>query len=573
MPLNIRSINGVSIANDGTATIGGGATYAQDAAASAAQAALYDGPVLNDVAALVADTALTYTAGQPSTVTVGSFVRTRAEGFAYEVLASGATTQDLTTAGGVKLRVIGPADLRAFGAVGDWNGTTGTDNSAAIAREQTRIFGVGGATRRSSIIVGATSGTALIIQARSCEMRGWHLGSANARYAAGNPTTTGGVTDGHGFLIGGNGIDFLSRSICEDFFVEGHPTDGIIVASSIEMSGWENVTVIDCLRHGYAIGDGQVVAGFASSTRGSFHCEAHNIRAFECGGHALYMPFSGDVPVHVRFNNFQALGCLWKVEHDQSGSLRQIFAGGQGIIFDRVDIEDQQYANSTTASGRDRVALANPSRGMQIGSRGYLLNPYLSSLRAGIFAAVPGVTVIEPRSFQGTYATDMAELIEFTSASSGCVARVTSSLNAATQLVKNQSLTSDITIDGVKYFPTSLSTGDIAITRTPVDAQIVGGTIPQAVVTATTLRVLERDRTPTGADAAGRMFANASMDGIVIDLLAQAATTITITNGTAASGDNKGFVLGADRVLTGNKRLRVQYDHALGAWYQIAFFE
>lgn len=56
-----------------------------------------------DVATLLADTTLTYTAAQPGTVVAGDVVRTRVEGFAYEVAASGAADQDAATAGGVKL--------------------------------------------------------------------------------------------------------------------------------------------------------------------------------------------------------------------------------------------------------------------------------------------------------------------------------------------------------------------------------------------------------------------------------------------------------------------------------------
>lgn len=59
-----------------------------------------------DVATLTADNDLTYTAAQPGTVTENDIIRTRAEGISYVVLASGATDADLTTAGGVKLRVL-----------------------------------------------------------------------------------------------------------------------------------------------------------------------------------------------------------------------------------------------------------------------------------------------------------------------------------------------------------------------------------------------------------------------------------------------------------------------------------
>lgn len=92
---------------------------AADADASAALAALYDGPWVDTVAALLADTALTYTAGTPSTVNTADFVRTRSEGFSYKVQPLVFADPDITTAGGVKLTVEatnGELNVLAFGA-------------------------------------------------------------------------------------------------------------------------------------------------------------------------------------------------------------------------------------------------------------------------------------------------------------------------------------------------------------------------------------------------------------------------------------------------------------------------
>ena len=106
-------------------------TWAGEASTSAAQAALYDGPWLDTVSALIADTSLTYTPAQPSTVSAGDYVRTRAEGFAYQVAASAATDHHVTTAGGVKLYVLpwaGGFNVMAFGAMADGV----TDDTAAV---------------------------------------------------------------------------------------------------------------------------------------------------------------------------------------------------------------------------------------------------------------------------------------------------------------------------------------------------------------------------------------------------------------------------------------------------------
>lgn len=85
---------------------------------------------VQSVAALEADTALTMVAGSVDSVAVGDLVQTRSEGFAYEVVSS---APDITTAGGVKLKVLprgGMFNVRAFGAKGDGI----ADDTAAMQR-------------------------------------------------------------------------------------------------------------------------------------------------------------------------------------------------------------------------------------------------------------------------------------------------------------------------------------------------------------------------------------------------------------------------------------------------------
>lgn len=86
----------------------------------------------DNCAAILADTVLTYAAGQPSTVTAGDVVQARAERFSYTVAASAASDHHVTTAGGVKLYVVsnGAVNVKAFGAVGD--GTT--DDTGAFQK-------------------------------------------------------------------------------------------------------------------------------------------------------------------------------------------------------------------------------------------------------------------------------------------------------------------------------------------------------------------------------------------------------------------------------------------------------
>lgn len=124
-PVNIASDHqtvNVNMTNYDTSSVA--LVAASSASASAAQAALYDGPKFNDAQAVIADTVLSYVSGAGKTVVaVGSYITTRKEGFAYQVAASGASDQHLTTAGGVKLYVAAAQDygrsVLALGALGD----------------------------------------------------------------------------------------------------------------------------------------------------------------------------------------------------------------------------------------------------------------------------------------------------------------------------------------------------------------------------------------------------------------------------------------------------------------------
>jgi len=88
-----------------------------------------------NVTELLANTSFSYNTAISGSIQVatGDILRTLADGFAYEVAASAAINQHVTTAGGVKLYVqpsLGGYDPRAFGAKGDGV----TDDSGAIEK-------------------------------------------------------------------------------------------------------------------------------------------------------------------------------------------------------------------------------------------------------------------------------------------------------------------------------------------------------------------------------------------------------------------------------------------------------
>ena len=93
----------------------------------------------DNVSELLSDTEFTYSSGVPNKIQVvaGDILRTLAEGFAYEVAASGATDHHVTTAGGVKLYVL-PSEsgmsIEAFGAVASADQATASANVTAIRK-------------------------------------------------------------------------------------------------------------------------------------------------------------------------------------------------------------------------------------------------------------------------------------------------------------------------------------------------------------------------------------------------------------------------------------------------------
>lgn len=86
-----------------------------------------------DAATVLADTTLAYS-GAGRLVEAGDFIATEDGLGVYEVQASGATDHHLTTAGGVKLKVVGKTwRAESFGVVADDDGTGGgTDNATAM---------------------------------------------------------------------------------------------------------------------------------------------------------------------------------------------------------------------------------------------------------------------------------------------------------------------------------------------------------------------------------------------------------------------------------------------------------
>ena len=125
-----------------------------------------DGPWLDSVQALVNDESIVYGTG-PNGVVAGGYVRTRKEMFSYQVLPSGSTDADISTAGGILLRVLkdsdGYAHIDAFNALGDGVTDETALIQAAIDRHGSILLGSGkyvvsNLTPRSSMRIKGTAG-------------------------------------------------------------------------------------------------------------------------------------------------------------------------------------------------------------------------------------------------------------------------------------------------------------------------------------------------------------------------------------------------------------------------------
>ena len=243
---------------------------------------------LSNVAAVLADAVLSYTAGTGRVaVTAGNIIRTRSEGFSYQVAASGASNHHITTAGGVKLYVLPSGNgynVKAFGAVASGLVADVTTNSTAFNTAITAASVAGGAvyvpagtyfTLRvallSNVLLQGDGAGSILMQDESATGYPFVLG---ANIGSGGTTSTTGnlrnitVSDLQfkrinrtAYVSSGDAIQFthlvsvsaVSDVLFERCYFTGFQGDGLYIGSSnvggIERHN-EAVTVRDCIFDG-----------------------------------------------------------------------------------------------------------------------------------------------------------------------------------------------------------------------------------------------------------------------------------------------------------------------------------
>jgi hypothetical protein len=255
-------------------------------------------------------------------------------------------------------------------------------------------------------------------------------------------------------------------------------------------------------------------------------------RAFETGGNALLIGAAGETSnvIGVYLKHFEALGCAW--DSGVREYVEQIAIQAQQWTADHFDIEDQQYANSTTSStGMARTALANPSKGLRILSDGCVVNqPYFSSLVQSIEigANVDDVQIFNPRIFDGAYATPQADAIVAPASVTALFFKGRTQAGA-TNLIKSQSSNGEIWIDGVRYIPTTGSTFNVKAPEIAEEFTIASGTL-----TAACNNIVVRGEGNLADELAGFRYVVGvnGFTGHQITLL-YGGETITIKNGTS----------------------------------------
>lgn len=154
----------IAVRQDAAASAGSAEASATAAGVSAAQAAEFEGPWFDASADVAADTSLTFTSGQPTTVSAGKVVQTRKGGVSLEVAAQSSTPFDWRTnptgyhrktAGDVPFYInqnLYELSAESFGCKFDGDDAGATDNFALLQRAADWLYsqGQGGRIRLAS---------------------------------------------------------------------------------------------------------------------------------------------------------------------------------------------------------------------------------------------------------------------------------------------------------------------------------------------------------------------------------------------------------------------------------------
>jgi len=421
------------------------------------------------------------------------------------------------------------------------------------------LRGDGGNSSTTKITATHTTGPVIRIKQRSCGVEGIAIDSDAARYAAT-------VADGHGIYYeqDDNPGQSMSRGRFYDVNILRQPLDGLHIAGGFEFGVVELVTVADCKRHGFVLDDG-TRSGRTNKDLAPFQFSLINSRAIECGGNGLLLGASGETLTTQNgyFNNFEALGCCWSSSTRES--LFQIDSRCNGQVFINSDVEDQQYANTTTATtGSTRTANATPAKGFQLsGSRTTMIGPYFSSLLSSVESGADDITIEHPRIFAGTYAVNQANAFIFTSLVQGVYFKAsTNQTTGVTNLIQNQSNNADIFIDGKQYKGNTYSLGDFEVHSDGVERTVVSGSLD---ISEDFVFVKGEGNTTDSVTTLRLASGINGFNGLIVHIINRNAYTITLNHSTG----NMYFAAGANKALAQYQGVTLAYSETGNAWIEV----
>lgn len=333
-----------------------------------------------------------------------------------------------------------------------------------------------------------------------------------------------------------------SRPYIHDLFLFGSPNLGLIVAGGCELGTVDLVTVQDAKGHAFAFDDGTTI-GRVNKTIAPFMFTLSRCRAMECGGNALLIGAEGDDDQVIGFKTefFEALGCGWNAE--KSVSSNQIVDRGLQSRHVILDVENQQWAETETAQGSSRLAVAQEDRGGAIEfyrDGCAVIQPYFSNMSSWIHvnAGVDGLLIEDPKCVKRSDADFSGSVVVVANGATGVrVNLIDNNVVGSLDYVDVASDSTVLTVDGVPWVVGRSESNTYNPDNDYVDSQISSGQL--GFPTGRRLNVTERVRdTPTGSDVLSAIKAKGHMRDLDFILKVGMAGTLTINDGTGTVSTN-----------------------------------
>jgi len=432
-----------------------------------------------------------------------------------------------------------------------------------IDADGVRIIGAGGHTGQTTLTFGHTTGdvACIRIKKRSCGAGHMRITSDATRFAAT-------VNDGHGIWVehddvaqGHADASSLSRNWFEDLDIRMQPEDGFNNTGGAEMIHFDRISATDCDRHGIVFDRGDVT-GRTNKDLQAFQSLLINARAIECGGNGIYL---GINTANITMINPEALGCCWN-----SGTRASLYAmetACRALRLIQPDIEDQQYAATTSGLGNTRTGNATPSEGIIVRTnQAYIYQTHASSLLSSIelVGGVDNVHIDGIFVALGAYSTKQTAAVTIANGNANCSFRCdsTQTTAGADSPLLNQDPTTEITIDGQRYRGTALSTMDYEIESEGVERTIASGTltIGEDVVWIKGESDTTDSVTVIRIDAGGTKGYN----GMTLRLINRSAYTITLVHGSGIE-----LRAGANLGLTQYQGVTLVYSETGTSWIEV----